>query len=203
MLGLSLSVDDLGWTQSSSDPTVDHLVGAGKQSGRHLDAKSFCGHHVKNELDPGRLHNRQVGRFSTLKKFEPYYPVAVEIGGSVPHAGLRSVSVCAACDWLSHRLEDARRETVVSDAGNELQTHRLLCGYPANSIQWRIHLGVTPNRRASSLFDPATAIASRKAHSVEVLPSMLTGPHLMHRSNLSLSSVSFWSIPLIICSGPF
>jgi hypothetical protein len=28
-------------------------------------------------------------------------------------------------------LEDARRETVASDAGDELQTHRLLRGYPA------------------------------------------------------------------------
>jgi hypothetical protein len=39
---------------------LDHIVGAGGQTGRHLDAECLSGLEVNDELELGRLHDRQV-----------------------------------------------------------------------------------------------------------------------------------------------
>src|SRR5262249_19217111 len=50
---------DLCWLLQTS---FDHLVGAGKQRGRHGDAERPCRDQVNGEIEFGRLLNRQVGR---------------------------------------------------------------------------------------------------------------------------------------------
>jgi hypothetical protein len=37
---------------------LDHLVGAGEQRGRHVDAEHECRLRVDDELELGRLHDR-------------------------------------------------------------------------------------------------------------------------------------------------
>src|SRR3984893_2918411 len=44
-------------------PSFDNLVGPCGQAGRHLDAECLCGLEVNDELELGRLDDRQVRRF--------------------------------------------------------------------------------------------------------------------------------------------
>src|SRR5437899_6383937 len=46
---------------------LDHLVGAGKQHGRHLDADRTGGRQVDDEFKLGRLHDRQIGGLGALE----------------------------------------------------------------------------------------------------------------------------------------
>ena len=48
------------------DSLLDHLVRAREQHGRHFEAERLRGLQVDNELEPGRLLNRQVGRLLAL-----------------------------------------------------------------------------------------------------------------------------------------
>jgi hypothetical protein len=45
----------------------DHLVGKREQGRRHVDAKRLGGLEVNDQLELGRLHNRQVGRTLSFK----------------------------------------------------------------------------------------------------------------------------------------
>ena len=40
---------------------LDHLVGAGEQRRRHVDAERLGGRQIDDELELGRLHHRQIG----------------------------------------------------------------------------------------------------------------------------------------------
>ena len=46
---------------------LDHLVGAGEQGGRHLDAERSSSLGVDDQFELGRLHNGQVCRLNALK----------------------------------------------------------------------------------------------------------------------------------------
>ena len=43
-------------------PSLDHLVGAGEQRRRHLEAERLRGIQIHNKIELGRLLDRQVGR---------------------------------------------------------------------------------------------------------------------------------------------
>ena len=45
----------------------DHLVGNGKDARRNGEAEGFGGLEIDDELEPGRLHDRQVGRLFTFE----------------------------------------------------------------------------------------------------------------------------------------
>jgi hypothetical protein len=45
----------------------DHLVGAGEDQSRDRQAEHFCRSAVEDQIELGRLFNRQVGRFRTLQ----------------------------------------------------------------------------------------------------------------------------------------
>src|SRR5215510_12521093 len=47
--------------------SFDHLVGAGEERRRHVEAERARGLQVDDELELGRAHDRQVGRFLALE----------------------------------------------------------------------------------------------------------------------------------------
>jgi hypothetical protein len=48
---------------------LDHLVGDGEHAWRHLDAECLCGFQIDDQLELGRLRDRQIGRFGALENF--------------------------------------------------------------------------------------------------------------------------------------
>src|SRR5262245_66415993 len=57
--------------------SFDHLVGAGKQRGRHLEAERLGCFEVDYQLVLGRCLNRQVGGFFPLEN-------AIDVAGGAP-----------------------------------------------------------------------------------------------------------------------
>jgi hypothetical protein len=47
--------------------SFDHLVGAGEHSGWNVEAERLCGLGVDDQLEPTRLHDRQVRRLGALE----------------------------------------------------------------------------------------------------------------------------------------
>jgi hypothetical protein len=45
----------------------DHLVGAGQQRGRHIEAERFCSLEIDDKVELSWLHDRQVGGFFTAE----------------------------------------------------------------------------------------------------------------------------------------
>src|SRR5262245_31468419 len=49
--------------------SFDHLVGAGKQGWRHFEAERLRGDQVNDEIEFGRLFDRQIGRLRSAQYF--------------------------------------------------------------------------------------------------------------------------------------
>src|ERR1700758_4804951 len=47
--------------------SLDHLVGAGRQCGRHFEAQQLCGAQIDDEFELGWPHDRQVGGMLALE----------------------------------------------------------------------------------------------------------------------------------------
>jgi hypothetical protein len=52
----------------NSRVSFNHLLGAREQRRRHSEPKRAGGRKIDDELEPGRLHRRQVGRLGALEK---------------------------------------------------------------------------------------------------------------------------------------
>jgi hypothetical protein len=63
-IGPWLKSANTGCEQSQQTASLfDHLIGAGKQHRRHLQAERLGGLQVEDEFELGRLLDREVGRF--------------------------------------------------------------------------------------------------------------------------------------------
>ena len=94
----------------SISTSLDHLVGDGKESRRHLDAERPGGLQVDDELELGRLHDRQIGRLGALEDvagIDAHLTITVREVGSIAHQA-------ADCDgftiYISRRNPVARRQ---------------------------------------------------------------------------------------------
>src|SRR3954468_5433 len=93
-----------------STPSFDHLVGALLEKPRHFEAKRLSSLEIDHQLEPSRLHNRQVSRLSAFKN-----PASVDAHLSVSIGDVCSVADQAAGNRKHTKLIDgwhqmARRE---------------------------------------------------------------------------------------------
>jgi hypothetical protein len=104
-------------------PLIDHLVGAARQCRRHLDAERLRRAQVDHKFNPGRLHDRQVGRFCALEnaaRIDAGLPVRIRNAGSVAHQAAgrgelapfinrrRCMACCQHDELLAPDIEDWR-----------------------------------------------------------------------------------------------
>jgi len=65
-------------------PLLDHLVGGEDELGRNLQAERFCGLAVDDQLELGRLDDRQVGRLGAAQDARRIEAGLAERVGSPP-----------------------------------------------------------------------------------------------------------------------
>src|SRR5207302_3934085 len=95
---------------------LDHLVGNGEQPGRKCDAERHGGLEVDDELEPGRLYNRQVGRLLTLEdaaSVDASLVVCIGHTGTVAHQTTRHGALATFVDCWD-RLTRNQRHDVIS-----------------------------------------------------------------------------------------
>src|SRR5262244_445623 len=86
-----------------STPSLDHLIGAGKQRRRHFEAEHPCGLGIDDQLELGRLHDRQFRWLGTLEDaaaIDACLTISVGNARSVAHqtASFSNLTVTR-CHW--------------------------------------------------------------------------------------------------------
>src|SRR5262245_6611150 len=76
----------------SHSSSLDHLVGAGEQRWRNIEAEGSCCLEVDDELELGGLNHRQIGRFDALENLTGHnadLTKHIENIGSIAHEPAR------------------------------------------------------------------------------------------------------------------
>src|SRR5258708_9805765 len=75
-------------------PSLDHLVGAGEERGRHGEAEGLRGLEIDHELEARRLFDWQIARIGALQNFvhvrsgaPKYLRIARPVGDETSHVG--------------------------------------------------------------------------------------------------------------------
>src|ERR1700716_858910 len=98
--------------RSEADCAILFHSCTGEQRGRHSDAEGLRGLEIDNQLEFGRLHNRQVGGLAPLRIFSVYSPICritiTRKNPARPRASLcslRQKRSCARRVWKPYRMK--------------------------------------------------------------------------------------------------
>src|SRR5262245_63481695 len=96
-----------------AEDLFDHLVGAGEQRWRHVEAEHLRRSHIDDQLEPGRLHDRQIRRFLALEDapgIDADLTIPVCIARSVAHQNAGFGKLPASSDCGQHMARGPRRK---------------------------------------------------------------------------------------------
>jgi hypothetical protein len=101
--------------RSEADCAILFHSCTGEQRGRHSDAEGLRGLEIDNQLEFGRLHNRQVGGLAPLRIFSAYSPICrIAITRKKPSPAPRLLVFAATKARLCKtRLETLPNESII------------------------------------------------------------------------------------------
>jgi hypothetical protein len=94
-LGFVAKCQEATYAVQQENASFDHLVGALLEKPRHFEAKRLSSLEIDHQLEPSRLHNRQVSRFSAFKN-----PASVDA-----HLSVSIGDVCSVADQAAGKSE--------------------------------------------------------------------------------------------------
>ena len=106
--------------------SFNHFIGAQSEAGRDLNADFFCGFHIYDEFELGRLYDGKVGRF---RSFQNFSDVNAGLAICLDDAGAETdmQTMCQALDGASLEQVRSRHRSVSRPARRRSNTDISSC----------------------------------------------------------------------------